>query len=191
MISPQKSLLNLSCRPCDMHCYVRSYAWRLCGNARCRRSEMCRQVPRTGTGTFLQRERRNQYKRTKEMEVLLKVEYAVICCVIFMCSISIYIHIILYSQLNEALNNKCSMGGIPLNPTKNALIYLLLPLPSLATSVETGFFKKYITKHIIKISISKLDSTCLFKPVGRTVRCHSVTQLRFQQIDALLGQPTS
>lgn len=128
MISPQKSLLNLSCRPCDMHCYVRSYAWRLCGNARCRRSEMCRQVPRTGTGTFLQRERRNQYKRTKEMEVLLKVEYAVICCVIFMCSISIYIHIILYSQLNEALNNKCSMGGIPLNPTKNALIYLLMYL---------------------------------------------------------------
>lgn len=62
------------------------------------------------------------------MEVLLKVEYAVICCVIFMCSISIYIHIILYSQLNEALNNKCSMGGIPLNPTKNALIYLLMYL---------------------------------------------------------------
>lgn len=127
MISPQKSLLNLSCRPCDMHCYVRSYAWRLCGNARCRRSEMCRQVPRTGTGTFLQQERRNQYKRTKEMEVLLKMEYAVICCVIFMCyNVYIYIYIILYSQFNEALNNKCSMGGIPLNPTKNVLICLCI-----------------------------------------------------------------
>ena len=83
-------------RPCDMHCYVQSSAWRLYGNARCRprtrRSEMCRQVLRTGS-----RESRNQKGGTKTKKHQRDgncsnngIRCNRMCCMIFICCIYIY-----------------------------------------------------------------------------------------------------